>query len=51
MIRRSILSHARPALLLMLVAVAAPIPAARSQDRAIQVLSCAWIVSKRRCAS
>jgi tol-pal system protein YbgF len=36
MIRRSILSHARPALLLMLVAVAAPIPAARSQDRAIQ---------------
>jgi tol-pal system protein YbgF len=33
--RRSILSHASPALLLMLVAVAAPIPA-RSQDRAIQ---------------
>jgi tol-pal system protein YbgF len=36
MIRRSILSHPRAALLLMLVAVAAPIPAARSQDRAIQ---------------
>jgi tol-pal system protein YbgF len=36
MIRHSILSHVRPAFLLMLVAVAAPIPAARSQDRAIQ---------------
>jgi hypothetical protein len=36
MIRRSILSHVRPAFLLMLVAVAAPIPAAHSQDRAIQ---------------
>jgi tol-pal system protein YbgF len=36
MIRRSILSHPRAALLLMLVAVAAPIPTARSQDRAIQ---------------
>jgi tol-pal system protein YbgF len=35
MIRRSILSRARPTLLLVLVAVAAPIPA-RSQDRAIQ---------------
>lgn len=36
MIRRSILSHARPFLLLALAAAAAPIPAARSQDRAMQ---------------
>jgi tol-pal system protein YbgF len=36
MIRRSILSRARPTLLLAIVAVVAPGPAARSQDRAIQ---------------
>jgi tol-pal system protein YbgF len=36
MIRRSILSRARPTLVLLLVAAAAPIPAARSQDRATQ---------------
>ncbi len=36
MIRRSILSHARPTLLLALVAAAVPIPAAWSQERAMQ---------------
>ncbi len=36
MIRRSILSYARPIWLLMLVALAVPAPAARAQDRAMQ---------------
>jgi tol-pal system protein YbgF len=36
MIRRSILSHARPILLLSLVAAAVPVPAAWPQDRAAQ---------------
>jgi len=36
MIPRSILSHARPTLLLVLIAVAMPAPGARSQDRTMQ---------------